>query len=328
MRFKDFAGNTPVKNMLTAMIRSKRIPNSVLFEGEAGTGKTLLARIFANALVCRGESKPCGACRDCVSFEAGGHPDIINVTGSGKTGAISVDAVRDISDSVGILPNQAAYKVYFIDDAGKMTPQAQNALLKVLEEPPQYVVFIMTCRSKFELLPTVLSRTIQFTLFPPAEDEAVNVLKNMLPSVDLQLIKSAVRQKGCLIGEAAKLLSEGDGGAVHSAALDVVKFLKDGNEYKLMMCLSAFNRDREAFERFIRELKLLFRDTLIMITSSQAMTASENEAERLSEIAGVKEITSLIGACDRALDMIDRNINYQLVLTLFGSELWTALHEA
>ncbi|MGX8703616.1 MAG: DNA polymerase III subunit delta', partial [bacterium] len=130
-----------------------------LFAGEDGSGKHFLAKTFAAALLCKeGGEQPCMRCLSCRRVLAGTQPDLVELVRE-KPEIITVREIREqVVGTVGMRPYDSKYKVYIIDDAEKMNPQAQNALLKTIEEPPAYVVILMLANSPEALLPTILSR--------------------------------------------------------------------------------------------------------------------------------------------------------------------------
>lgn len=159
MNFTGFYGNEPVKAVLNA-----HLFHAYLIEGPKGSGKHTLADIITNALVCDGENAPCGVCRQCYKFQQKCHPDIIDIPWD-----IPVDGLRNLLAGIVLTPNDAKHKIYRIDHAEKMHPAAQNLLLKTLEEPPHYAVFLLLCTTKEGVLQTVRSRCQTLTMAPLPE---------------------------------------------------------------------------------------------------------------------------------------------------------------
>ena len=160
MNFTGLCGNAPIKAALNA-----HLFHAYLIEGPAGSGKHTLADLIANALVCDGENPPCGTCRQCYKFQQKCHPDIIDLPSD-----LPVDEMRRRLADIVLSPNDAKHKVYRIDKAEKMHPAAQNLLLKTLEEPPPYAVFLLLCNAKEGLLETVRSRCQTLTMAPLPEE--------------------------------------------------------------------------------------------------------------------------------------------------------------
>ena len=173
--FDSIIGQEHIKEHLRMSITTGKISQAYLITGESMQGKEFIARIFANALVCEDPVdgiNPCGKCRSCIQAGTRNHPDIITVTHD-KPGTVSVDDVRaQIVSDAQIKPYQSKWKIYIMNEAEKMTPQAQNALLKTLEEPPEYVVIMLLTTSKTAMLSTVISRCVQLDM-RPVEDKTV-----------------------------------------------------------------------------------------------------------------------------------------------------------
>ena len=182
MRFAGFEGNQSAKRILSSFVDRGRIPHAVLIEGPAGSGRRTLAKILAQAAVCisSGE-KPCGVCGHCRKMSSGNHPDVLMIGGEGTPRSFHVETVREIRRSAHILPNEAEYRVLILTGAEGMTPEAQNALLKILEEPPPHLLFILTCESRFQLLPTIQSRVVGVALGAVDTDTAAAAIMRILP---------------------------------------------------------------------------------------------------------------------------------------------------
>lgn len=150
--------NRHTLEQLDAMAQSRRLPHALVIEGNSAQDCTALARVLARAFLCECSELLGGACKPCRRLAAGGHPDLTELEGSGKTGAITVDAVRQARADALLVPAEAGGKVFLLPDCDSMKPEAQNAFLKVFEEPPDRVMFVMTCRSRMSLLETIRSR--------------------------------------------------------------------------------------------------------------------------------------------------------------------------
>ena len=193
------------------MFDTRRIPHAILIDGPHGAGKKSLARIISAAAVCESQGElPCGECRQCKNALGGTHPDISLFTGTG-TGSRSfgVDAVRKIRLDAFVSPNDAARKVYILANIQDMTEQAQNALLKILEEPPASVLFILTCDSRSHILETVRSRAQVITAGAITENEAVRALEAQCNGISGEEALRAARVSGGIVGRAKLMLDEG-----------------------------------------------------------------------------------------------------------------------
>lgn len=165
--FDAIAGNTALKQDLRAAL-AQRFPQTVLLCDPAGSSNEPLAEALASALLCTGSRPPCGDCPACAKLRADAHPDLI-VVDEGDS-EIKVETARSIRDEAYIRPNEGGRKVFLIRHADRMNPAAQNALLKVLEEPPRDVFFVLTAMQPGVILQTIRSRCTIYHLEPPASE--------------------------------------------------------------------------------------------------------------------------------------------------------------
>ena len=156
MKFKDIIGNEKEKKNLQTIIESDKIGHSYLFVGPEGIGKKLIAKEFAKKILCLNENKGCNTCNSCIEFEGDNNPDYKEIFPDGKN--IKIDQIREFQKKVYEKPVISQKKVYIIDDSDLMTKEAQNCLLKTLEEPPQYIVIILIATDEDKLLNTIKSR--------------------------------------------------------------------------------------------------------------------------------------------------------------------------
>src|SRR3982750_178627 len=161
--FDDLVGQAHVTRTLKNAVAQNRLAHAYLFVGPRGTGKTSTARILAKALNCihGPTTTPCGVCDNCKEIAAGNSLDVLEIDGASNNG---VEQVRELRDNVRYAPAKARYKIYIIDEVHMLTSQAFNALLKTLEEPPEYVKFVFATTEPQKVLPTILSRCQRFDL--------------------------------------------------------------------------------------------------------------------------------------------------------------------
>lgn len=177
--FDELIGQESISQTLSLALDSKRLSHAYLFSGLRGSGKTSTARIFSKALVCdKGPtSQPCGVCTHCVMASQNRHIDIIEMDAASNRG---IDDVRDLIEQTKYKPASAAYKIFIIDEVHMLTPQAFNALLKTLEEPPEFVKFILATTDPLKLPATILSRTQHFRFKRIADTKIVQHLSHIL----------------------------------------------------------------------------------------------------------------------------------------------------
>lgn len=209
MSFDALLGNEQLRRNLASAVAQGRISHFYLISGPCGSGKHTLARLLAAAALCRGEDRPCMRCPSCRKVMQGLHPDFITVDDPDKK-TVSVELVRRAREDVFVLPNEAERKVYLFPRAHDMLPPAQNALLKLLEEPPEYAVFLLLTENPDALLPTVRSRCTMLSMRPLSVDTALAALRARFPQQDDDALRAAIARGGGYLGQAERLLGESE----------------------------------------------------------------------------------------------------------------------
>lgn len=262
--------------MVQTSVSQGSFPHGVLVECQNEKEGEDFARFVANCLVCRGEHKPCGACPDCVKAQKNGHPDITETDGvKGKSRNFTVDAVREIRDDAFIVPNESDRKIYILKNAHNMNEQAQNAILKILEEPPAYVYFIIVTTSKSTMLETVLSRVQVYSLLSD-EGEITEKEENAV--------------KGFV-----------------SALLNV-------NEAALMEQTAVFQKNNQFAKSVLILLSEVFRDALVKKSGFEREFRFAHEVKTLANSVTAKNLIQLCAVCDELVESIDRNCNNNLLV--------------
>lgn len=208
MGFEALLGNERLKDNLRSSINRGRISHFYLISGPAGSGKRTLAKLLAGAILCHGTDKPCGICPACRKVFGGGHPDFITIDDPEKK-TVPVDLIREARADIYIRPNEAEHKIYLFPRAQDMGIPGQNALLKVLEEPPAYGVFILLTDNPQKLLPTVRSRCTELALTALPEEIALQQLRREFPQAEESALHAAIRRSGGFLGQAKEILAEG-----------------------------------------------------------------------------------------------------------------------
>ena len=207
MGFDARLGNERLKENLTGSLRRGHISHFYLISGPEGSGKHTLAKLLAAAILCGKDDAPCGRCASCRKVLDGNHPDFITVTDPEHKN-IAVKLVREIRDDMFIRPNEAEHKIYlFAQDLGT---EGQNALLKVLEEPPKYGVFMLLTDNPEKILPTVRSRCTELNLLALPADTLRRTLLRDFPEASTEDIDAAIARSGGFLGQAKKVLESGE----------------------------------------------------------------------------------------------------------------------
>lgn len=190
-RFEDLVGQTTISQTLSLALDSNRLSHAYLFSGLRGSGKTSTARIMAKSFLCEKgpTSKPCEVCEHCLSANSGRHLDIIEMDAASNRG---IDDIKDLIEHTKYKPSSARFKVFIIDEVHMLTPQAFNALLKTLEEPPGFVKFILATTDALKLPATILSRTQHFRFNKISQSDVVNHISSILNKEQISFEKQAL----------------------------------------------------------------------------------------------------------------------------------------
>ena len=209
MGFELLLGNERLRQNLQSSLQKGHISHFYLISGPVGAGKHTLARLLAAAILCHDRRRPCLSCESCRKVMAATHPDFITIDASEKK-TVPVDLIRQARNDIYIRPNEAEHKIYLFPRAQDMGIPSQNALRKVLEEPPSYGVFILLTDNPEKLLPTVRSRCVELALQPLPEGILRRELSGAFPHAENETISAAISRSGGYLGQAKLLLEQGE----------------------------------------------------------------------------------------------------------------------
>lgn len=237
MGFEILLGNSRLKENLISSLNRGHISHFYLISGPLGSGKHLLSRLLAAAILCQGKDKPCGLCDSCRKVTENLHPDVITVEDP-EHKTVAVKIVRQIREDVFIRPNESDHKIYIFPQ--ELGVEGQNALLKILEEPPEYGVFLLLTDNPEKILPTVRSRCTELKLQALPEELLRNTLQTDYPDVGTQDILAAMVRSGGYLGQARKLLEEGT--SAPPQTVDFVKALAAGDSLLLAQTMAPMEK--------------------------------------------------------------------------------------
>ena len=327
MQFGAFVGNAGVKQQLSAFADSGHLPHALLLEGPTGCGKRTLARIVAAAMVCTapGDRVPCGLCAACQKSAAGSHPDILEYSGGSTPGSFHIDVIRTIREQAYLAPNEADVRVCLLFQAHTLSPAAQNALLRILEDPPAHLRFILTCESRSQLLPTIQSRLLCLSLGGVSAEEGLPVLREQFPDPSEEELTSALAAFGGCLGPAMDALGDGDFAQSIVLTAKIADALLEPTALPLLKLTAPMEKNSPLLESVLAGLRLTFRDALCVLSGepSRLSTAPKQAAALAAALTG-RQLMSLIEATESLQAARRRNMNPTLLLTLLCSRLYAA----
>ena len=296
MGFDSLLGNEQLRENLNSSIRRGRFSHFYLICGPEGAGKHTLAGLLASAAVCTGEEKPCGSCSGCRKAAAGMHPDVITVDDPEKK-TVSVELIRKAKADIYIRPNEAERKVYVIPRAQDMGPAAQNALLKVLEEPPAYGVFLLLTDNPEKLLPTVRSRCTELRLHAIPEAQLMGILQKQYPDAQTDTLRAVAVRSGGYLGQARALLEEG--GSLPEHALRFLRAYGERDRYALLQVLAPMEKwKRDQLIAALEQWRSLVHSALLCrsgvdtpFPAARRLGESRSPAELRETVDRLKKVT-------------------------------------
>lgn len=328
MKFSDLSGHETIKKSLIQAISQDRIGNAYIFEGASGVGKSLCAKIFAQSLVCQGTDVPCGECDACRQAESGILPDIIYLKKAKNESSFSIDDVREqIIGEAYIKPRVANRKVFVIDSADDLNVASQNALLKVLEEPPSYVTFIICVTAKESLLQTVLSRSQVVTFFPLPEETVKDELLNLGADKDSAEIFARLSQGSP--GMARELFENPDKCEKIKKSINAFMSLSKG-AINVRETVEFLTEEKENISEILRYVLTFLRDCVMVKTGLEDCVVF---IDRLSDIRVFTENipkARLISAFDKLCDLtvkLNQNLNFNATVSETVVRIWEDFHD-
>ncbi len=319
-KFQDIVGQEQIKEHLGNALSTGKVSHAYIINGEKNAGKEFIARVFAMALQCeRGGAEPCQECHSCKQALSGNHPDIIRVTHE-KPNTISVDDIRSqVNNDVAIKPYSSAYKIYIINEAEKMTAQAQNAILKTLEEPPAYAVIILLVANLNALLPTILSRCVVLNMKPVSDALVKKYLMEQLQVPDYKAEVCVAFARGN-VGKAKALASSEDFENVKEEALSLLKYIQDMELNEIIVAIKKISEFKLEISDYLDIFAVWYRDVLLFKATNDVNHLIFREEiqtiRKTAQRSSYEGIETVIRALDTAKKRLDANMNFELVMEL------------
>lgn len=318
--FSEIVGHEQIKEHMQAAIRDKKPFHAYLFQGEEGVGKEALARTFAAGLQCQSEStdKPCKECVSCRQMESGNQPDVIWVTR--EKASLGVDEIREqLCNTMDIKPFSSPYKIYLVPEAEKMTEAAQNALLKTIEEPPEYGIVILMTSNISALLPTIQSRCLTMEFRPLSTAVVESYVKEHCQVPDYQARASAAFAQGNL-GKAMRYAKSEDFIERKDHIISLLRHVEQMDLSEMLAVIKDLGTRKDEVRDYIDLMVLWYRDVLLFkATKDINQLLFQDEASYISREAShrsYKKIEEILQAFEKAKVRLRANVNFDITMEL------------
>lgn len=318
--FNEIIGHEQIIEHLKNAITMDKVSHAYIFNGPEFSGKMMLAEAFAMALQCE-EKNPCGCmkCRLCKQAVDHNQPDIIYVSHE-KPNTISVGDIREqLNNDIVIKPYSSRYKIYIVDEAEKMNQQAQNALLKTIEEPPAYAIIMLLTTNADSFLQTILSRCITLNL-KSVKDEVIRkhlMAKYQIPDYQADVCTAFAQGN---VGKAIQLASSDDFNELKSSAIQLLKRLEEIDLYELGAAVKQINEYKLEVQDYFDLMMIWYRDILYMkATNDVNGLIFKDEVYDIKKQAATHSyqgIEVIIEALEKAKIRLNANVNFDLVIEL------------
>ena len=318
--FKDVVGHKDILKYISSAVENNRVSHAYILNGERGSGKKMLANLFAMTLLCEtGDNEPCGKCHSCKQALSGNHPDIIRVTHE-KPATIGVEDIRTgVNDDIIIKPYSSDWKIYIISEAEKMTVQAQNALLKTLEEPPAYAVIILLTSNIDSMLSTILSRCVVLNMKPVKDEIIKKYLMEEIHVPDYKADVCTAFARGNL-GKAKALAASEEFDNIKTEAVSLLKYIHDMEITDIMSAIKKINDYKIDINDYLDILSVWYRDVLLFKATNDAnQLIFKDELQYIKKIANqsaYEGIEIILDALEKAKSRLRANVNFDLTMEL------------
>lgn len=318
--FSDIIGHEDIVKHFKSSIELGKVSHAYILNGEKGSGKKTLAGIVVKSLQCEsGDPDPCGTCKSCLQAESGNQSDIIWVNHE-KPNVISVDEIRSqIVNDIDLKPYSSKYKIYIIPDAQMMNPQAQNALLKTLEEPPEYVIIMLLTNNMDKFLPTILSRCIVLNFKPVQPLQMMEYLVTQL-GVDQDKARFCTDFAQGNLGKAVRLAISTDYNDIREDSIRLLRRIQDMEMDEVILAVKNMGKYKLDITDYIDIMTMWFRDILMVkISNSPNKIIFKKEfsvMKKQASKASYEGLEQILEAMDKLKVRLEANVNFDIAMEL------------
>lgn len=285
--FENIIGNNENKKILSKSILSNSVSHSYIFSGISGIGKFLFAKEFAKAILCTGEQKPCNECKSCESIENGNNPDLIII--DEQTNSIKTEQIKELTSDVLEKPIKGNKKIYIINNSENMTKEAQNALLKTLEEPPEYAIIILVTSNENLLLNTIKSRCIKILFSNLSDEEILEYFERNHEEINKQMVST-------FGGSIEKAINLKDKIEIYEKIKNVFENIEQRNEFEILRLKDDVLNDKDEIFSILDYINTCFYNKMI------------------NNISKAEQYNKCIQAVEEAKTRLRRNSNYDMTI--------------
>lgn len=318
--YSDIIGHEDIVKHFKSSIELGKISHAYILNGEKGSGKKTLAAVVAKSLQCEsGEADPCGTCKSCLQAESGNQPDIIWVTHE-KPNVISVDEIRtQILNDIELKPYSSRYKIYIVPDAQLMNTQAQNAILKTLEEPPEYAIIMLLTNNVDKFLPTIISRCIVLNFRPVEPLHMVDYLVNQI-GIDREKARFCTDFAQGNLGKAVRLAISLDYNEIKEDSLRLLRRIQDMDMDEIIQAVRNMGKYKLDITDYIDIMTMWFRDLLMVkISNSPNKLIFKDEFSVMKKQAShvsYEGLEEILQALDKLKIRLEANVNFDIAMEL------------